>query len=470
MLNITVDAQEPKDDSLAMTLTIPASEVDRAVKNAYRTISNRYNFQGFRRGRTPRPVIDAQIGREAVLADATNDLLNDAEPLVLDELDRVPVGRLEYGDDVKPVEEHQDYVIEATMELTPTSALTSYDPVAIDMPPEEATEAEVDSQVNLLLSYQTHFHDAEEVRPVVDRDFVTVAIESVKGGERYEDENRIIHVGAGLYPEDLERELVGMQAGDVKEVTFTPKATESDPEPDEVTLKVTLKAIREQHTPELTDELAHDTFGFDDVAALREGLANEIAEDKKRRLPQIKEERALIALTERLERTDFPQSYLDDCYNELIRQVVEDLQRQGVSLELFLQSRGITAQQFMADMRSQAEEHAKQSVALDAIVAEQGIDVTEDDLKAEMEKAGVTDIEGFTKSLASDGRLPELRRTLRRSKALEWLVDTAEVTEVDEVAREAERTAEEVEEAADAVDEAIGEAVEQAEAEVPEAE
>ena len=194
MLNITVDAQEPKDDSLAMTLTIPASEVDRAVKNAYRTISNRYNFQGFRRGRTPRPVIDAQIGREAVLADATNDLLNDAEPLVLDELDRVPVGRLEYGDDVKPVEEHQDYVIEATMELTPTSALTSYGPVAIDMPPEEATEAEVDSQVNLLLSYQTHFHDAEEVRPVVDRDFVTVAIESVKGGERYEDENRIIHV------------------------------------------------------------------------------------------------------------------------------------------------------------------------------------------------------------------------------------------------------------------------------------
>ncbi|MCH3925563.1 MAG: trigger factor family protein [Atopobiaceae bacterium] len=94
-MKITVTAGEPKDNELTAQLTIPTEDVDSAVKAAYKDIANKYSFKGFRRGRTPRPVIDSLVGKEAVLAQATNALLNEAEPLMLEELDIVPVEQSE---------------------------------------------------------------------------------------------------------------------------------------------------------------------------------------------------------------------------------------------------------------------------------------------------------------------------------------------------------------------------------------
>ena len=88
-MNITVTAERPESTKVVATITVPAAEVDRYVAQAYKNIARRYQFQGFRRGRAPRPVIDGIVGREAILADATNDILNDAQPIMLDELDIV---------------------------------------------------------------------------------------------------------------------------------------------------------------------------------------------------------------------------------------------------------------------------------------------------------------------------------------------------------------------------------------------
>ena len=147
-MNITVTAERPESTKVVATITVPAAEVDRYVAQAYKNIARRYQFQGFRRGRAPRPVIDGIVGREAILADATNDLLNDAQPIMLDELDIVPVERPSYGDDPALVVEHEDYVVTATITVPPVVELSSYDAVAINMPPQEATEAEIDFQID----------------------------------------------------------------------------------------------------------------------------------------------------------------------------------------------------------------------------------------------------------------------------------------------------------------------------------
>ena len=142
-LNITVTAEKPTDEKMGATLTIPAAEVDAAVKSAYKEIAKKYNFQGFRRGHAPRPVIDGIVGRESVLAQATNDLLNAAEPLMLEELDVTPVGRVSFGaEDADPelVVEGTDYVVTAVIGVRPSCELESYDAPKINMPPEEATE------------------------------------------------------------------------------------------------------------------------------------------------------------------------------------------------------------------------------------------------------------------------------------------------------------------------------------------
>ena len=89
MLKITLTAAEPKDSELKAKLIVSADDVAAAVRKAYKDIANKYRFQGFRKGHAPRPVIDGLVGRSAVLAQASEDLLNDATPLMLDQLDVV---------------------------------------------------------------------------------------------------------------------------------------------------------------------------------------------------------------------------------------------------------------------------------------------------------------------------------------------------------------------------------------------
>ena len=442
-MNIKVQANEPVDDVLSVTLTVPADEVDRVIKHTYAEISKRYNFQGFRRGRTPRPVIDAQLGRVAVLEDATNELLNDVEPQMLSELDVVPVGQVAYGEegeDVTHVEDHKDYEVAARVTLTPTVELSSYDPVAIDMPPEEATEAEIENQINLLLQYQGGFDD----RPVEEGDFTTVSIENVEGGEDIVEESALIRVGAhaSRFPHEIEHAIEGLNIGESVDVSYVPEREEGGEDPKEATVKVTVKGIRAIKTPELTDELANEAFGFKTVDELKKGVAEEIENSKKEQLPQLKEDRALAALTARLEVEELPEAYVQQVFRDIVENLMDELQEHGLSLEIYAQSQGMTVQQLVDRLHAEAHDHARESVALDALVRHMGIEVEDGDIDEQLTGTSITDVDAFVAEAEEAGRMPALRRSVKRSKALEWVRDNAIVTIVDPAASEAEEAPE----------------------------
>ena len=108
-----------------------------------------------------------------------------------------------------------------------------------------------------------------------------------------------------------------------------------------------------------------------------------------------------------------------------------------MTLDMFLAARGIKTDDFISDLRVQAEERARQSLALDAVAAELKLEATEDDIRAEFERAGVPNVEAAIEEWRKAGRLPAIRESIRRSKALDWLRDNATVTVVDEIAEAA---------------------------------
>ena len=249
-MNITVTAERLENDKVAATITVPAAEVDNYVAQAYKDIARRYQFQGFRRGRAPRPVIDGIVGREAILADATNDLLNDAQPIMLDELDLVPVERPDFGEDPALVVEHEDYVVTATITVPPTVELESDEPVSINMPPEEATEAEIDLQVNQLLAYQVTYEDVEEDRGAEVGDIITVDIANKEGADDLAGKNRTMALTADSLPEELVAGIEGMKKGETKEVTWERSHMHGDHEHvHNYVVEVTLNAIKQAVTP-----------------------------------------------------------------------------------------------------------------------------------------------------------------------------------------------------------------------------
>ena len=444
-MKITVTAEKPIDDKVAATVTVPAADVDKAIAKTYKDIAKKYNFQGFRRGHAPRPVIDGIIGRESVLAQATNDLLNAVEPMMLEELDVTPVGRVSFGEegaDPQLASQGSDYVITATIGVRPTCELESYDAPEINLPPEEATEAEIDWQINQLLTYQVTYEDVEEDRAAEPGDVVSVDVENVEGAGHLAGKNRLLALDGQQVPEQLQEGIVGMKKGEEKAIEWThTHVHEGEEHSHTFSVKVTLNGIKKAVTPELDDEVAKK-FGFDDVAAFRAAVKEEIEGDKKTTIPNLKEDRVVEAMGKVLKLETVPEAYQNEIFNELASEFLaqlqrQNVQRQNVSLDMFLRARGLKSDDFIADLRVQAEERARQSLALDAVAAKLGLEATEDDVRAEFERAGVEDVDASVKQWREEGRLPAIRDSIRRTKALDWLVENAKVNVVDEVAERA---------------------------------
>ena len=425
-MNITSDV---KDAKLTATVTIPAADVDAAIKKAYRDAAKKYRFPGFRAGHAPRPVIDSMLGAGAVLAQATNDLIGEAEPKVINELDIVPVKAGEYGELENPVADHEDFVYTIEFQLRPSCELTSYDPVEIEMPPAEVTEGEIDAQVEMLLGYHASFDDAD--RPVAEGDYVTVDIENVKNAEALAGEGRMVVIGSGSLPAAFDEGVTGMAKDETKEISWTPEVEGAE----EATVKVTVKGIKERTLPELTDELAKEAFGFDDIAAMRDAVKIELDADKTSKLLGIKENRAVAKLAERLDLEKVDEDYEQSVFSELGQNFLQSLAGRGMSLDTWLQMSNMSTEAFLADLHRQADDVARESLALDALARKLEIEVTDEDVDAEFARAGVEDPEASKAAFVAEGRIPAIRDSIRRSKACDWLVETAVVTEVDEYAK-----------------------------------
>ena len=442
-MKITVTAAEPKDNKLEATLTVAAADVDAAIKKAYKDIANKYRFQGFRKGKAPRPVIDGLVGKDNVLAEASEDVLNEATPLMLDELDIVPVGQPTYGDEPVLVSEGSDYVVTATISLRPDCELESYDAPEINMPPAEVTEAEVAEQLETLVNYHATYEDAGDDFAASEGDMLTLDIENVENGEDLAGTDRPFMIGSSTVPAAFNDAIKGMKVGETKDVEIS---IEGD-EPKTVKVKVTLKSAKKQVVPELDDELAKKGFGYDTVDALKDALKEEIAEDKKAQLPNIKETRVIEKLAESLKLDELPEDYVKQIFDEIAQDFLGQLQRQGLTLDAWLSARRIQINDFLEDLNAQAAERARQSLALDALAKKLGLEATEEDVRKEFEDAGVKDVDASMKEFKDAGRMPAVRETVKRSKAVNWLVENANVTEVDEIAerraaREAAKDAE----------------------------
>ena len=452
-MNITVTASEPKDNKLEAKVTISAADVNAAVKAAYKEIANKYRFQGFRKGKAPRPVIDALVGKTAVLAQASEELLTAATPAVLDQLDVVPVGEPSYGDNPELAAEGKDYEVTATINLRPELELKSYDAPEINMPPAEVTDAEIDEQVETLVNYHATFEDVKEGGDyaAAEGDMLTLDVENVEGGENLAGTDRPFMIGSTAVPADFQNGIKGMKLGETKEVSFTIEGHEhahADGEvhkvdDKKVTVKVTLKSAKKRVVPELNDELAKKGFGYDSVEALRDAVKDEIADDKKAQLPTLKETRVIEKIAGELDAEELPEDYVKQVFDEIAQDFLGQLQRQGTTLDAWLQARHIEVNDFLADLNQQADERARQALALDALAKKLGLEATEEDVRGEFEKAGMKDVDASMKEFKDAGRMPAVRESIKRTKAVNWLVENAKVTEVDEVAERRAKRAEE---------------------------
>lgn len=438
-VNTKVEVLESGETKL--TVTIDADDIKRRIAKKYKDFGNQYRFPGFRKGHVPRPVIDANLGREAVRNEVTNDLLNETYPIAIDEADLCYFGEPSFGEVSEFVVEGQDFTYDMTLSVKPVFELSSYDPVSIEIPFKEATEKEIDDQLEALRQGYYDYEDAADDAAIEEGGSLDMTMKVMnEAGEELTTlaaEKRLYELGRGLYPKALDDALIGKKKGD--HVSLTLEVAENpcmmsrliEKNAKQATFEVDVDCVKTKVVPEVTDEWVSGHFGMSDVPELRGALKIEIDKQKSQVIPRILETNALFELGGRLE-GEAPEGMIAEATDDLYRTFWDSLQRNGVTFDQYLANNGLTVDAFREDVKKQAKDTVVQNLALDAYARHAGISVTDDEVRDEFKNSGQEDFEAMYADFKKHGRLHIVREGILRGKALEEIVNGAKVTEVEE--------------------------------------
>lgn len=432
MLTTTVERLE--GIAVKLTVTVSADEVDEAIDKAYKDAAKKVRIPGFRPGKAPRQMIDSMVGREYVLTDATENVVNDSYSRALDIENLRPVESPEIKE-LDTVEPGAEFTYWAEIDVRPELALSSHDDFAITLPATEATDEEIDVQVE---AARERFASLEPVegRPVASDDFVLISFVGTVDGEPYEGnevDKYLYELGRGLMPQEFDESILGLEAGDRTHVEFPIPDTTSNPDfaGKTAAFDITVHEIKAKKLPDLDDEFAANVGGFDSFSEMRKDLGLRITKQKEVSIAQMKERRAREAVAERLE-GDVPEAMVVQRQSSMMRDFMTMLESRDLMITDYLAQAGIDMDTLESDLKEQATQSVREDLALEALFRALELEITDEDLAGEFEEiaqATESTVEKARERWEELGLMAVLREQIMHRKSVLWLLDNMSVGE-----------------------------------------
>ena len=417
-----------------LSIEVDEVEFDRALDAAFRKISREVRVPGFRPGKAPRRLIEARIGPQIARQEALRDALPEYYEQALRENDITPIAAPEI--DITAGQEEGPVAFDAVVEVMPMVSVAGYEGLRVVLPSIEVDEREVEQQVDRL---REQFGELRPVsRPARDGDHVSMDRRVTRHDEVIlVAEDELYEVGKGTISEQLDRELRGARAGDIlkfnAEYPEHGEAGEGTGGTREVTFTVLVKEVRETVLPEVTDEWASEASEFDTVEELREDIRRRMDAVKRLQAAVQVRDKVIEALVELVDE-EMPEALVAREIERRVENLGHRLSHQGASVAQYLEATGQSEQDLVGSLAGEAVMALKADLALQAVAEIEAIEVTDEEVEAEIlemakrrnEKPGA-----LRRRLQNEGELPAVRSGLRKTKALEWLVEHTEYVDED---------------------------------------
>ncbi len=420
---------EPVDPTkVRINVVVEPEELRPAIDRTARRLSSEVRVPGFRKGKVPRQVIEARIGRQALLDEAIeHEALPEFYAKAIEEHGIQPLSRAQVDppdyQDGKPLE------FTATVEVKPTVDLPPYRGVQVERPSIEVTDEHVDAQLERL---RERVAQLEVIgRPLTKGDFAQIDLRATRHTTEIPELTRsdvLYELGSGTVVPKLDEELEGKRKGDILRFNDTlPEGVGEELAGQEVTFQVLVKEAKAKVLPKLDDDFAQEASEFDTLDELTDDLHARLEEAAEAQTASELETRVLQAYLDQVD-VPLPESLVHDELHYRASRFAQQLGMMGVTLEQYTQATDQSNEQVEADLRAQAERAVKAQLVLDAVAAAEGMDATEEEIEAELrrqaQRAG-RDPEEVRSALAG-GRAGVIRGDILRSKALAFLVEHAE--------------------------------------------
>ncbi len=416
-----------EDNRVKVSVEVDESEFDTAVDAAFKRIAREVRLPGFRPGKAPRRLLEAQlghmVGREEALREALPDYY--AKAVVEHDVDVISSPEIE----ITSGEESGPVVFDAVVQIRPVVNAAGYDGLRVEIPSPKPTDEEVDQQLDAMRGQFAELKVVE--RPAAEGDHVTIDITGTHEGEEVPGLTTTDYdyeVGSGAVVAEIDENLIGASAGD--EVEFD--AAHPDPDEEEpLHFVITVKEVKEAVLPELADSWAAEASEFETLEELRADLVTRLTAMKisqARMAVQQNTAEALAALIT----DDVPEAMIEGEISARIQDFVNRLQQQGADVAEYMSSIGLTAETLAEQFREPAEQAVRVDLALRAVAVAEALvpdDAAVSEAISEMAEQAGQDAAELEKRLTEFGQISSLRADIAKQKALEWLTENVELTD-----------------------------------------
>jgi len=408
-----------------LTVEVSADKVNEGLNAAFQKVVKQVNVPGFRKGKMPRQMFEKRFGVESLYQDALDILLPEAYGSAIDETGIEPIDRPDI--DIEQMEKGKELIFKATVQVKPEVTLGEYKGLEVEALDTNVTDEDVANELKTLQERQAELVIKEE-GTVENGDTVVLDFEGFVDGVAFEGgkaENHSLEIGSGSFIPGFEEQLVGLAAGESKdvEVTFPEEYHAAELAGKPAVFKVTVHEIKGKELPELDDEFAKDVDDeVETLDALKEKIKTRLENSKKHEAEHHLRDTVVEKAAANAE-VEIPEVMVTNEVNRMLQEFEQRLQMQGMNLELYFQFSGQDENALREQMKEEAVTRVRVNLTLEAIAKAENLEVTDEDVNAELENmAGMYNmtVDSIKQAL---GGLEGIQSDLKLKKAVDFLVE-----------------------------------------------
>ena len=427
---MSLQVEKLEKNMAKLTVEVPAEQFEAALKTSYNKNKNKFNIPGFRKGKAPQAIIEKMYGVGVFYEDAVDEAINASYPDAAKESGLEIVSRPEIS--IEQVEKGKSFIYVATVATKPEVTLGEYKGIEVEKAKPEVTDADVEAELKKVQEQNSRLVSVED-RAVADGDQTVIDFEGFVDGKAFEGgkaEDYTLVIGSHSFIDTFEDQLIGKNIGEDVEVnvTFPAEYHAAELAGKPATFKVKIKEIKMKELPELNDEFASEVSEFETLDAYKEDVKNKLAETKQAQATAENENNVVQKVVDNAQ-MDIPAPMVDEQVRNMIEDYARRLQSQGISFDQYLQFTGSTIEQLQEQMRPQAELRLRTRLVLEAVVAAEKIEPSEELVEAEIKKMSENykmDAEQI-KTIMGEAGMAQMKSDMAVQEAVDFLVAEAKL-------------------------------------------